>query len=234
MNYELDRLNKRYQKLQLEQNDILQAIKRIGQETTDKQAITQAFLEKHPNVVYKDDHGPRFTMDYDETIRISSSCFSDDDTATLKKLLNEFEQYMELLPYVRKNPNLEGNIAACLYNKTTRTDQYIVFGKHNTIIITTRCAHSVLDYAKIKDGVTITCNDRLPRPAYRPDDGWGLVDDQPRNLLCFDFELKESYDLPTNLEKLPQILDNLAERVASVRDEVLNPTLKTKENSKVK
>lgn len=114
-------------------------------------------------------------MDCDETIRISSSCFSDDDTATLKKLLNEFEQYMELLPYVRKNPNLEGNIAARLYNKITRTDQYIAFGKHNTIIITTRCAHSVLDYAKIKDGVTVTCNDRLPRPAYRPDDGWGLV-----------------------------------------------------------
>lgn len=228
MSYDLDYLNRRYEKLgkeikayQTEQNDIRQAIKRIGQETTEKHAITQAFLEKHPNVVYKDDHGPRFTIDCDETIHLSSTCFSDDDTATLKKLLNDFEQYMELLPYVRKNPNLEGNIAARLYNKTTGTDQYIAFGKHNTIIITTRCTHSVLDYAKIKDGVTITCNDRLPRPAYRPDDGLGSG--QPCNLLRFNFEFKESYDLPTNLEKLPQILDNLAERVASVRDEVLNP-----------
>lgn len=135
MSYDLDYLNRRYEKLgkeikayQTEQNDIRQAIKRIGQETTEKHAITQAFLEKHPNVVYKDDHGPRFTIDCDETIRLSSTCFSDDDTATLKKLLNDFEQYMELLPYVRKNPNLEGNIAARLYNKTTGTDQYIAFG----------------------------------------------------------------------------------------------------------
>ena len=229
MSYDLDYLNRRYEKLgkeikayQTEQNDIRQAIKRIGQETTEKHAITQAFLEKHPNVVYKDDHGPRFTIDCDETIRLSSTCFSDDDTATLKKLLNDFEQYRELLPYVRKNPNLEGNIAARLSNKMTGTYQHIAFGEHNTIIITTRCTHGVRGYTKIKDGVTITCNDRLPRPAYRPDDGWGLVDDQPGNLLCFDFELEKSYDLSSNLEKLTQILDNLAERVASVRYEVVN------------
>lgn len=164
MSYDLDYLNRRYEKLgkeikayQTEQNDIRQAIKRIGQETTEKHAITQAFLEKHPNVVYKDDHGPRFTIDCDETIRLSST------------------------------------------------------------------THGVRYYTKIKDGVTITCNDRLPRPAYRPDDGWGLVDDQHGNLLCFDFELEKSYDLSSNLEKLPQILDNLAERVASVRYEVVNP-----------
>ena len=54
-----------------------------------------------------------------------------------------------------------------------------------------------------------------------------LTINRPSNVTRFDFELKESYDLSTNLEKLPQILDNLAERVASVRDEVVkSPLLK--------
>lgn len=236
MSFELNHLNQQYQNLeekikncqsniesyQSEQNNIREEIKRI-ENLADKQVIVQAFLEKHPNVVYDDKSFLNFTVSPDENVHLARTYFGHDDEPSLQELLNEFERYMVLLPYIQENPNLKGNIAKGLHNKVTETYQSITFNTNDSITITTESAWGVRNYTQIKDGVVIKYNDYPPLP-----DGYeNRVSNRPSNVTRFDFELKKSYDLSTNLEKLPQILDNLAERVASVRDEVLNsPYLK--------
>lgn len=234
MSFELDHLNQQYQNLeekikscqsnikdyQEEQNNIREEIKRI-ENLADKQVIVQVFLEKHPNVVYDDKSSLNFTVSPNENVHLARTYFGHDDEPPLQELLNEFERYMVLLPYVRKNPNLKGNIAKGLYNKGTETYQSITFNTNDSITITTESAWGVRNYRQIKDDVVIKYNDYPPLP----DDYENRESNRPSNVTRFDFELKDSYDLSTNLEKLPQILDNLAERVASVRDEVINSPL---------
>lgn len=234
MSFELDHLNQQYQNLeekikncqsniesyQSEQNNIREENKRI-ENLADKQVIVQAFLEKHPNVVYDDKSSLNFTVSPDENVHLARTYFGCDDEPPLQELLNEFERYMVLLPYIQKNPNLKGNIVADLWNEEKRTEQYIEFDSDDTITISTKYDCGICDYTKIKDGVVIKYNYYPPLP-----DGYeNRVSNQPSNVTRFDFELKESYELSTNIEKLPQILDNLAERVASVRDEVVKSPL---------
>ena len=218
MGYELDYLNRQYQELekkiedyQSEQEDIRQKIKHIEHLANDKKAIAQAFLDKHPNVIYDDKNFLNFTVDPDENVHLARTYIGREDEPPLRHVLKEFEQYMKLLPYVQKNPNLKGNIVADLHNTVTYTDQYITFGADNTITIVTKYDCDIRNHTEVKDGVTIKYNDYPPRPDY----GWGQ--DEPSDYTRLDFELETSYDLSDDLENLPQILDDLAERVAAVR-----------------
>lgn len=157
----------------------------------DNKRIT-AFLNKHPELTY---NGFSFYTDLKPSVYLNYKY--PNGKPTLDKVFSDIERYLQLLPVLQADETLLGNIVDNLERLNSDITYNVRLNPDGTITVHAQDFDTWYNHQDVKDGITVSYG--------YPDD------DEPLTIL---FDLEETHDDSDGFAELPQVLRNMADRMA--------------------